>query len=197
VDALSKILYDINSVAAREIGWSPEATIAWQKFYNAIPEADAGIVGSIIARSDAHVLRLTMLYAVLDDSCLMTPAHLRAAIAFWRYCERSAQWAFAEKTGNKMADRIFWALQHEPGGMTRQQIREECFNEHCTKTTLDLAFASLQDANLVEMTLERTKQARRPVERWRIKPANPAGFLKSDRYQSLPQKRFGNAGLQV
>jgi hypothetical protein len=96
----------------------------------------------------------------------MEPKHLKAAIAFWRYCERSAQWAFAEKTGNKMADRIYWALQREPKGMTRQQIREECFNEHCTKALLDLAFANLREAKLAEMKLERTQQAKRPAERW-------------------------------
>lgn len=166
VVALSKILSDINAVPARQMDWSPQGNAAWQTFYTSIPEADAGILGPIIARSDAHVLRLTMLYAILDASCLMTQHHLRAAIAFWQYCQRSAQWAFAEKTGNKMADRIFWALQHEPNGMTRQQIREECFSDHCSKTTLDLAFASLQEANLVNMKLERSKQAKKPTERW-------------------------------
>jgi hypothetical protein len=166
VDGLNEILTNINAAAAREMDWSPEGKVAWQVFYNSIPEADAGIVGPIIARSDAHVLRLTMLYTILDSSCLMTEDHLRAAIAFWRYCERSAQWAFAEKTGNRMADRIFWALQHEPKGITRQQIREECFNEHCTKTTLDLAFATLREAQVAEMKLERTKNAKKPTERW-------------------------------
>ena len=109
----------------------------------------------------------------------MEPKHLKAAVAFWQYCERSAQWAFAEKTGNKMADRIYWAVQHEPNGMTRQQIGEECFNKHCTKTTLDLAFASLLELNLVEMKLERTKQAKRPTERWFAKPGcGVAGFIR-------------------
>jgi hypothetical protein len=166
IDDLNEVLARINAVPAREMDWSPEAKVAWQSFYNSIPEAEGGIVGPIIARSDAHVLRVTMLYAILDASCLMTEDHLGAAIAFWRYCERTAQWAFAEKTGNRMADRIFWALQHEPNGMTRQQIREECFNKHCTKTTLDLAFACLRDAHLAEMKFERTNQAKRPAERW-------------------------------
>lgn len=166
VNALQKILTNINSASAWEMDWSSEGKTDWQNFYNSIPEADSGIVGSIIARSDAHVLCLTMLYAVLDGSCLMKPEHLKAAIAFWDYCRRSAQWAFAEKTGNKMADRIFWALQHEPQGMTRRQIRIECFNDHCSKTTLDLAFAALQEANLAEMKIERSDQAKKPIERW-------------------------------
>jgi hypothetical protein len=65
-----------------------------------------------------------------------------------------------------MADRIYWALQREPDGMTRQQIREECFNDRCTKTLLDVAFASLRDAGLAEMIFERSKNAKKPTERW-------------------------------
>jgi hypothetical protein len=52
------------------------------------------------------------------------------------------------------------------GSELRQQIREECFNDKCPKTALDLAFASLQEASLAEMKLERSKQAKRPTERW-------------------------------
>jgi len=65
-----------------------------------------------------------------------------------------------------MADRIYWALQHEPRGMTRQQIREECFNDRCPKTLLDLAFSILSELGLAELKLERTKQSKRPAERW-------------------------------
>jgi hypothetical protein len=53
-----------------------------------------------------------MLFAILDHSTLTEPKHLQAAIAVWDYCERSAQWAFGEKTGNKMVDRIYWALSN-------------------------------------------------------------------------------------
>ena len=151
---------------AREIGWSQEAEILWDKFYKSINATNKGIVGSIIARSDAHVLRLAMLYTVLDNSTLIEPKHLNAAIAFWKYCERSATWIFGEKTGNKDADQIYWALQREPkGSMTRTEISLNVFNNHSSRTRLDSAFSALVDANLASMTLERVK-GKRPVERW-------------------------------
>jgi hypothetical protein len=84
-----------------------------------------------------------MLYTVLDNSALMQPKHLNAAIAFWQYCVRSAQWIFGEKTGNKAADKIYWALQREPNGMTRFQLQTDVFNNHCPKITLDAAFTVL------------------------------------------------------
>ena len=124
-----------------------------------------GIVGSIIARSDAHVLRLAMIYAVLDNSAAILPAHLNAAIAFWKYCERSAMWIFGEK-GNKEADAIYWALLREPkGSMTRTEISLQVFNNHGSKQSMDMAFSTLVDSELATMKLERVK-GKRTTERW-------------------------------
>ena len=169
VDRLSKVVATFGSPAPeREIEWSQEAKKQWCKFYDSINTSNAGVVGSIIARSDAHVLRLTMLFTVLENSTLMEPRHLNAAIAFWQYCERSAMWAFGEKTGNKAADQIYWALQREPKGMTRAQINLEVFNNHASKSQMDFAFSTLVDARLVCFKFERDKGAK-PTQRWFIK----------------------------
>jgi hypothetical protein len=150
---------------AREIHWSSEAEKDWSEFYKSIKETGSGIVGAIIARSDAHVLRLTMLFAVLDGSAAMMPKHLKAAIAFWQYCERSASWIFGEKTGNKAADKIHWALQREPKGITRTKIALEVFNNHISKTNMDIAFSTLLDANLAYFKSERVN-GDKPIQRW-------------------------------
>src|SRR5271166_2368758 len=151
----------------RSLYWSEEAKEGWSKFYKSIKPGSQGIVGSIIARAHAHVLRLTMLYAVLDNSTLMEPQHLQAAIAFWEYCKRSAQWAFGENTGNKNADKIYWALQREPKGMTRTQIRLEVFDNHAPKTMLDLAFSDLVSASLAYSKNEHDIiKADKPIQRW-------------------------------
>jgi Protein of unknown function (DUF3987) len=150
----------------REITWRKDTEILWDAFYKSINATNKGIIGSIIARSDAHVLRLAMIYAVLDASSIILPEHLRAAIAFWRYCERSAMWIFGEKTGNKDADQIFWALQRETkGNMARSEIQLNVFNNHITKQRLDQAFSILVDSELATMELERCK-GKRPTERW-------------------------------
>jgi hypothetical protein len=153
------------SLAPRELHWSQQAKDEWHTFYHSINTANTGIVGSIIARSDAHVLRLAMLYTVLDNSTLIEPHHLRAAIDFWKYCERSASWAFGEKTGNKAADQIYWALQRQPNGMTRKEISLDVFNNHASRNTLNFAFSTLIDANLAFFKSEREKGCR-PTERW-------------------------------
>jgi len=165
VQRLKTVIGHFNGIG-RELRWSKEGEKAWQDFYRSIPDLDSGIVGSIIARSDAHTLRLTMAYTVLDDVALMQPKHLEAAIAFWDYCQRSAQWAFGEKTGNKMADRIYWALERNPQGMTRSQISQDVFGRNCSKTLVDAALSCLFDAGLAELRIDPQKKSGRPAERW-------------------------------
>jgi hypothetical protein len=163
---VSEIVKNLGTSApAREIHWSTEAQKDWCKFYHSIRDTGSGIVGAIIARSDAHVLRLTMLFAVLDSTALILPEHLKAAIAFWQYCERSASWIFGEKTGNKAADKIHWALQREPNGITRTKIALKVFQNHISKTNMDIAFSVLLDANLAYFKSERVN-GDKPIQRW-------------------------------
>lgn len=150
-----------------QFSWSEEGQADWDKFYDSIP-VRRGPLGLILARADGHVLRLAMLYAALDVSTEIRPEHLRAAIAFWQYCERSARWIFGEKTKNESADRIYWALAREPEGMTRTQISGEVFKRNLSKTEIDMALSILQQAGLVEMKLEKAEGAKKPTERWQV-----------------------------
>ena len=166
VEIIGRLKQIVQNLAPdKEIHWSDQAKKDWCEFYKSIKGSGEGIVGSIIARSDAHVLRLTMLFTVLDNSALMMPEHLKAAIAFWQYCERSASWIFGEKTGNKNADKIHWALQREPKGITRTKISLEVFQNHISKTNMDLAFSTLVEADLAYFKFERVK-GDKPIQRW-------------------------------
>ena len=41
----------------------------------------------MIARSEAQVIRLSLIYALLDSQDVITFPHLDAALAVWAYCE--------------------------------------------------------------------------------------------------------------
>jgi hypothetical protein len=45
-------------------------------------------------RAEAQVLRLSAIYAALDRSAFIEPAHLEAALAVWDYCQASARLFF-------------------------------------------------------------------------------------------------------
>ena len=107
-----------------------------------------------------------MLYTVLSNTLKMGKDQLKAAISFWQYCQRSAQWALGQQTGNRMADRILWALSNESLGMTRSEIRQEIFSRNCANIALDIALSALVNAELAYVKHEQIPGARRKVERW-------------------------------
>ena len=74
------------------------ARAAWHAVYDMLSE-DQGLANTILARAEAQVLRLSMLYALLDQSRIIQHAHLNAALALWHYAEESAAYIFGEATG--------------------------------------------------------------------------------------------------
>jgi hypothetical protein len=99
---------------AREIGLverDDEARRAWAEIYGDLSEGRPGLFGSVTARAEAQVLRLSVLYAVLDGESVVRLPHLEAATAVWEYCEDSARYIFGDATGDPVADRIIEALR--------------------------------------------------------------------------------------
>jgi Protein of unknown function (DUF3987) len=95
--------------AGSQLEWSEAATEAWDEFYYG-NESEAETTGGVVARGKAHVLRLSMIYALLARSAEIEPEHIESAQAVWEYCKASARWAFGDNSGNKFADRILSPL---------------------------------------------------------------------------------------
>jgi hypothetical protein len=113
-----------NSVIRREIIFHAQTRELWTDEYLALSAEKMGLFGYVVGRAEAQVIRLAMLYALLDQTYYIEPAHLRAALALWRYCEASARYIFGEALGDPIADEIFDALRRAgPDGMTRTEIR--------------------------------------------------------------------------
>ena len=112
------------------VEFSPPARELWIAEYHALSADKPGLFGSIVARAEAQTLRLAMIYALLDTSYVVEPPHLRAALAFWRYCEASAKFIFGDYLGNPVADDLLRALrQAGPDGRTRTELRD-LFHHH-------------------------------------------------------------------
>jgi hypothetical protein len=69
-----------------------------------------------------------------------------------------------------MADKIFWALERAPRGMTKTEIADDVFGRGYTKINLDSALACLRDAELADFTIDSKKKAGRKAQRWFAKP---------------------------
>jgi hypothetical protein len=111
---------------ARQVGrvkMTEETAKAWEAAYPELSAERSGLVGAVIARSEAQVIRLSLIYALLDCQDAISPHHLEAAMAVWAYCEESALRIFGASLGDPIADDILRALrQSGADGMTRTAI---------------------------------------------------------------------------
>jgi hypothetical protein len=98
--------------------WTANTAAKWEKIYPAVSEGLPSLLGAISSRAEAQVVRLALLYALLDlelrpsePKVTMGLHHLNAALAVWSYCEYSARHIFGELLGDPIADEILRALR--------------------------------------------------------------------------------------
>ena len=162
IDRLKEVLKFAQT--AGEIQRDPEARAAWAQIYTELSEGKPGLLGAMIARAEAQVLRLSCLYAILDCSNVVKLEHLKAALAVWDYCEASAKFIFGEALGDRSADELLAAIrQAGPEGMTRTGI-SDYFKRH--KSTSEINRVLTQLVNLGLIKRETRDTGGRPVETW-------------------------------
>lgn len=109
----------------------------WEQEYLRLTSGKQGLVGDLTARAAPNVMRIASLYAVLDRSITVQEHHLRAALAFWTYCEQSAAWLFGDYVCDPEGQALLKALQESPDGLTRTQINRKAFKGHKTADDLN------------------------------------------------------------
>jgi len=146
-----------------QVRLDPAARLEWCDAYEHLSQAEEGLVGSLCARAEAHVLRLAMLYALIDGDAIISTAHLQAGLALWDYAARSVTWATRSATADPVAEQIHQALAASPGGLTRTEMRD-LFARNLPGARIDAALATLGRAGRAER--HRAPTAGRPAEVW-------------------------------
>ncbi len=141
---------------ARRVGLvarTPDAAERWARIYAELAENDpGGLVGAVTARAEAQCLRLSVVFALLDGSALITVEHLDAAYAVWQFCADSAGYIFGDALGDEIADRLLAALRSAgPEGLDGTAQRD-LFARHVSGARLDAARALLVSLGLAEMS---------------------------------------------
>ena len=153
---------------AGKVTLTPGARELWWQLYPQLTQPADGLLGPLTARAEAHVIRLALIYALLDGQKTIQPEHLHPALALWDYAHRSAAWALGQATGDPLAEQIHTALQRSPDGLTRTQIRDLC-QRNLPAERVEQALASLAAAGRAHRG--RTLTAGRPAELWTAAPA--------------------------
>jgi hypothetical protein len=164
---LTPLVADLRKVMAwtqepRRLARNGEAKKLWASVYTALSEGEPGLVGAVLGRAEAHALRLSLIYAVLDQSPDVRPEHLRAALAVWDYAEASARRIFGDALGLSAADILLGALRAR-GSLTRDEIRD-VFQRNKTSDEIGALLGLLQEKG-------KARHSSRPAEGGRGRPA--------------------------
>jgi len=161
---LKEIVVSIKELDDIRIEFDEKARRLWHEIYPELSAGKPGLLGAIIGRAEAQVIRLASIYALLDLSFEIKLAHLRAALAVWRYCEDSCRYIFAGKLGDPIADEILSELRSiSPEVMTRTDI-SKMFKGHKRAVEISRALNLLQELGLAKPGKQKT--GGRNAEEW-------------------------------
>jgi hypothetical protein len=160
--AIARAGGDQTSVAVkpRHLKRTPEAERLWAEWYCTHSEHD-GLVGKVTARAEAHALRLSLIYALVDGATAIGVEHLRAALAVWNYCEASAVALFGKMNGGGttiLSSKLLQAIRIKPG-----ILRSELWDVVGHKLKAEELTASL---NSLEITGQAYHQTEGRREMW-------------------------------
>jgi hypothetical protein len=151
---------------AREIGRvfrDDEAQSIWGKAYGTLSEGRPGLAGAMLGRGAAHVMRLALLYALMDCSPVIRAVHLIAGLSLWDYVERSVYFLFGDSLGDPFADDVLRVLRASPEGLTRNDLMNH-FGRNQSSDRIGRALGLLLQHRLARREDVATKG--RPAEKW-------------------------------
>ncbi len=105
------------------VAWIACALKYWDSIDAQLTADRPGLAGALCARAEAQVVRLAVIYALLDRASAIDTAHVRAAAAVWEYCKGSIEYLYGGRTGDPAADAILAHINRAGGCVTRWQLR--------------------------------------------------------------------------
>ena len=163
---VSRLRDAVDAAKSRNVLTRDEGAKAlWHVVYENLSGGKPGLFGAVTGRSEAQVMRLACLYALLDQSTHIERVHLEAALAVWKFCEESARYIFGDTVGDPTADTILFAV-NEAGntGLTQTDIHK-LFNHNTPANRINHALANLADGGLAVSQIESGRPGR-PTIKW-------------------------------
>ena len=141
-----------------------DARAIWREIYAELSEGSSGLLGAMTSRAEAHVMRLSAIYALMNASAVVRADHLLAALAVWQYCEESAKFIFGASLGDPLADELLRVLRATKDGMTKTEISHH-FGRHKSASQISRALNVLHQQGLAHCEKQETEG--RAAEVWR------------------------------
>jgi hypothetical protein len=150
IGALAAQLRKVLQVA-RKIGRverDPAARELWATMYPELSVGGAGLLGAATSRAAAQVVRLSVLYALMDGSQVVRTEHLEAAREVWRYCSDSARYVLSHAPDVLEDELLEYIASAGDDGRSGTQLRD-LSGRHGSTADRNAALARLEKAGLI------------------------------------------------
>lgn len=141
----------VQSLGEKEIGFTEDAKVLWNKIYSTLSNHESGIHGDLCGRAEAQVRRIALILSLMNKEQEVGCSALEAALAIWQYSSDSVKYIWGDSFGNPILDRILAVLENFEDGRSRSELIKDCHNNYAIGPQLDY----LEEVGLI---LARKKQ---------------------------------------
>lgn len=171
----SKIIQLVcNAQQLGTVSMTPRATALCVEKYPELSCERFGLVGAVCDRSAPQVIRIALIYCLLDGATAIDVMQLRLALAVWNFCEESAKTIFKGRGSSNIEDRVFAAL-HE-GEKTATEI-SQYLQRNVASADIKAAVNTLMKAGFI--TSFREKRGAKTVSVFCITSTKNTNFTKT------------------
>lgn len=132
---IRKNIATIQEAGSFQVRRNDEASQYWHEIYPDLTSARAGRWGTSTSRGAPQVVRLSLIFCLLDGEKTIGLPHLKAAKAVWDYCCGSARWVFEDFQFSPNANKLICALSH--GDMTIADTSQKIFMRNLSKMEIN------------------------------------------------------------
>lgn len=141
----------------RPVGKTARAKEYWKALYTGpLKQVKTGHYAKVTVRAAPLILRIALIYAVLDRCKQIDVPHLEAAKAFWDYCDATCAHLFGDPKKDDELAKVMEALKKNPAGLTKGEICRKAFHGKMRAAKLDELLAQAQGTGQVVRGIRQT-----------------------------------------
>ena len=145
-----------------EVKLSPDAIKYWCAEYKELTKEDNGIAGALLVRTEIYCRMFAMIFALLDKSATIEPAHIKAALAWVKYWRDSVRYIFQTLAAKAEASKM-----NDTAKIIYDFISS---NPKCTRTELTNHFKNKLNSSEITQGLNYLMNAAPPLIKQEMKP---------------------------
>jgi hypothetical protein len=158
VSELAKVLGErlTKATSVGRVQCTDSARILWRDLYKEGSISGSGVCAELSARWEAQLMRLALVFALIDGESSVDAQHITAAHAVWRYSEATVRYVYGESSGDEVVDKLEAAVSAAGvDGLTYSEI-QRLWSGHLSTKIRNAAVEKLMASGKARLEVETT-----------------------------------------